>query len=319
MFVRSLKTGGEFYVVARITSASDSHQSKVSASLHAEYNGLAAAGSFKAAFETAMAETQGRTEVTVVMNQAGGIGSQASFTGPDAAKILERLSQFPQAVREHPVGYEVELATYDTIPLPIPTPEESEARDLVLADCLTLKTRFLRALSDLQFAQGPNGPVFFEDLPSIEELSGLEMEYRGALNGLMAHAIRVATGRMNPPQVFVPPALRPIVFRKRPIGPGLAGVWEMAVQGGESKWTFSARTGNQFDAVEEGLGNARGIAVLTGDRAQLDWAASNPGDETTGQFVLNFNDAFTVATGTCEFFTVHTQLGLIPVRFTRVS
>jgi hypothetical protein len=25
------------------------------------------------------------------------------------------------------------------------------------------------------------------------------------------------------------------------------------------------------------------------------------------------------AAGTCEFFTVHTQLGLLPVRFTRVS
>src|SRR6266536_5834948 len=86
MFVRSLKTGGEFYVIARVTSASQAHQSKLAASLHAEYNGLVGGGTFKAAFEKAMSETSGQTEVMVVMSQAGGLGGQASFTGPDATK-----------------------------------------------------------------------------------------------------------------------------------------------------------------------------------------------------------------------------------------
>jgi hypothetical protein len=320
MFVRSLKTGGEFYVVARITSASEAHQSKVAGSLHAEFNGLAVAGDFKTAFETAVRETSGRTEVMVVMSQAGGIGSQASFTGPDAVKVLERLSQFPQSVHEHPVGYEAELATYDTIPLPIPTPEEIENREIVLADCLAQKMRFLKALSDLQFAQGANGLVFFEDLPPVADLGTMESEYRKALNGLMAHAIKVATGQMNPPKLFEPnPNPRPVVFKKRAIAPSLAGVWEMVTAGGESKWNFSPRSGNQFDAVEEGLGNARGVAVLSGNRAQLDWSASNPGDQTTGRFLMDFNDAFTFALATCEFFTVHEDLGLVPCRFTRIS
>src|SRR5262245_52773216 len=96
-------------------------------------------------------------------------------------------------------------------------------------------------------------------------------------------------------------------------------VWEMVTAGGESKYTFSLRSGNQFDAVEEGLGNARGIAVVTGNRAQLDWAASNPGDLTTGRFLMVFNEAFTSAVATCEFFTVHQDLGLVPCRFTRIS
>src|SRR5262245_61821859 len=39
MFVRSLRTGGEFDVVARITSVSEEHQSTLAASLHAAYNG----------------------------------------------------------------------------------------------------------------------------------------------------------------------------------------------------------------------------------------------------------------------------------------
>ena len=74
MFVRSLKTGGEFDVVARITSVSEEHQSALAASLHAEYNGLVASGSFQASFNTAMKETNNQTEVTVFMSQAASVG-----------------------------------------------------------------------------------------------------------------------------------------------------------------------------------------------------------------------------------------------------
>ncbi|MFY0563517.1 hypothetical protein ACN28E_06695 [Archangium lansingense] len=218
MFVRSLKTGGEFYVVARITSVSEEHQSEMSASLHGEYNGIASSGSFKASFDKAMKETKSRSEVMVFMGQAGGIGKEASFTGPDAAKILERLSQFPQSAHEHPVGYEAELATYDTIPIPIPTPEEREDRNIVLADCLAQKMGFLKALSDLEFLLGPSGAVFFDDLPAPAELEKMKAQYRAALNALMAHAIKVATGRMNPPQLFVANSIPPpLDFKKKPV------------------------------------------------------------------------------------------------------
>jgi hypothetical protein len=216
MFVRSLKTGGEFYVVARITSVSEEHQSKMAASLHAEYNGLTAAGTFKASFETAMKETGSRSEVTVFMSQAGGIGSQAAFTGSDAAKILERLGQFPQSAHDHPVAYEAELATYDTIPIPVLPPEEREDRDIVLADCLAQKTKFLTALADLQFLLGPTATAFFDDLPTPPELARLDAQYRAGLNGLMAHAIKVATGKMDPPQLFqANPAPPPLNFKRR--------------------------------------------------------------------------------------------------------
>lgn len=219
MFVKSIKTGGEFYIVARITSVSEEHQSQMAASLHGEYNGLVTSVSFKAAFEKAMTETKNRTEVTVFMSQAGGIGNQISFTGPDATKILERLSQFPQSVREHPVGYDVELATYDTIPIQVLLPEEREDRNIVLADCLAQKMGLLKALSDLQFLLGPTANAFFEDLPAPDELAKIQGQYRATLNALMAHAINVAKGRMNPPQLFeanpIPP---PFNFKKRPVG-----------------------------------------------------------------------------------------------------
>ena len=75
---------------------------------------------------------------------------------------------------------------------------------IVLADCLTQKMRFLKALSDLQFAEGPDGTVFFVDVPPATELSIMESEYRRALNGLIAHAIKVATGKINPPRCSRP-------------------------------------------------------------------------------------------------------------------
>ena len=218
MFVRSLKTGGEFCVIARITSVSKEHQSKLASSLHAEYNGLTASGDFKGKFDQAMIETSNRTEISVSTSQAGGLGGQASFTGPDALKILERLSQFPQSAHDHPVGYEAELATYDTIPIAVLTPEENEDRNIVLADCLTQKMRFLKGLSDLQFVLGPTGADFFDNLPSEADLTKLEVQYRDALNGLMAHAIRVATGKMSPPQVFIAnPEPPPLNFKRKPV------------------------------------------------------------------------------------------------------
>jgi hypothetical protein len=220
MFVRSLKTGGEFDVVARITSVDEQHQSALTTSLHGEYNGLLASGSFQTAFNTAMKETNNRTEVTVFMSQAGGIGEQASFTGPDATKILERLSNFPQAVHDHPVGYEVELASYNTIPIPVPTAEEREDREIVLKDCFAQKMGFLKALSDLNFLLSENADLFFDNLPPNDELLKIQGQYRAALNGLMDHAIKVSTGKMDPPQTFIAnPAPPPLNFKKKAFSP----------------------------------------------------------------------------------------------------
>jgi hypothetical protein len=220
MFVRALKTGGEFDVVARITSVSEEHQSGLSASLHGELNGLIAGGSFKVAFDQAMHETSNHTEVTVFVNQAGGIGAEASFTGPDSVKILQRLNDFPGFVHDHPVGYEVELAAYDTIPIHVPTPEETEDRQIVLQDCLNQKMGFLKALSDLDFLLSENGQKFFDDLPPQATLLNFKNQYRTALTSLIAHAIKVSTGEMNPPQLFtanpVPP---PLNFKKKPFIP----------------------------------------------------------------------------------------------------
>jgi hypothetical protein len=216
-FVRSLFTGGEFIVIARTTSISEEHQRKLSVALHGEYNGVLDSGSFRAAFDTAMRETSGHTEVSVKMLQTGGQSEQLAFTGPDATAIMERLKQLPAFVHAHAGGLQTELASDDTIPLPIPTPEEREDRDIVLRDCAHQKSSFLKTISDLQVAMEPNGPLIFAELPSAEALTVMQGQYRDALSALIAHAIKVSTGRMDPPKLFkADPAPPPVLFKKQP-------------------------------------------------------------------------------------------------------
>jgi hypothetical protein len=220
MFVRSLKTGGEFLVVARITSISEDHQHELATSLHGEYNNFAVSVTFNEAFTKAMSETNNHTEVTVWMRQRGGQEAQAAFTGSDASKIRERLLDFPTSTHQHPIGYEAELASYNTTPIPIPTLEESEDQALVLADCTQQKIGFLTALSDLALASSDDTSMLFDDLPSKSDLNRMKGQYRIALNALMSHAIRVATGQMNPPQDFVAnPAPPAINFKKKLFAP----------------------------------------------------------------------------------------------------
>ena len=79
--------------------------------------------------------------------------------------------------------------------------------------------------------------------------------------------------------------------------------------GGESRWILSPLEDNKFEAIEEGLGNAKGTAVLTGRKVQLDWTSTNPGDTTTGRFVWELDESLTSADVTVQFFSVHTAFG----------
>jgi len=230
MFVRAINTGGEFCVIARITSVSEESQRSLTASLHAGYNSLAVQADFSAQFNKAMTETNNHTEVTVWTFQAGGQGDQASFTGLEAASVLTRLKEFPSSVLSHPVGYEAELAAYNTIPIPIPTDEEIEDRERVLEDCANQKREFLKAISDVELALSPEGSTLFEGLPDKETLANMSNAYRTALNGLMRHAIKLSRGEMNPPQEFVatpaPPAINFKLKKKSfPSGFRAAVIW----------------------------------------------------------------------------------------------
>jgi hypothetical protein len=69
--------------------------------------------------------------------------------------------------------------------------------------------------------------------------------------------------------------------------------------------------------VEEGLGAARGIAVVDGLTVTLNFQATV--DEASGRFVFTVDPDFTTGDGTIEFATVHTDLGILHNHWTKIS
>jgi hypothetical protein len=202
-FCEALRTGGELYTVIRITSSNTSHQSNIAASLHAELNALPAAGSFKAAFDTAKSDASSHTEVDIQVFQMGGQGDQVQLPGADADKIREQMNRFAASVHQHAVSYEAELVTYDTLALAMPSADELEDRRMVLEDCQARKQKYWSAISELDFLQTNDAGLIFADLPPRADLLALQSEFRRVLNALMAHARGVSVGAI-PPALFVP-------------------------------------------------------------------------------------------------------------------
>jgi hypothetical protein len=213
-FVRGLQTGGEFYSVIRITSVSTTTQSSLAASLQAEANGLLASGSFQAAFETATKEESTRSEFEATMFQMAGSGPTISPVA-EISDVIARFKSFPTIVAAAPVAYETEVATYDTLPLPLPTPVEQEDFLLAMLDAREKKLRYIQTRNDLDFAR--RNPVFFEGLPSNDVLVAASNVYTKLINAVMAHAIKLSRGEMNPPRLFDPTVLDPPIQEPAPI------------------------------------------------------------------------------------------------------
>ena len=133
------------------------------------------------------------------MFQKAGTGDQIAPT-TDISEVMARVKQFPTIVQENPVADETEVATYDTLPLPIPTPEEQESFLLALRDARQIKLYDVQSKNDLEFAR--RNPVFFEELPSDDILGTAITVYEKLINAVMDHGIRLSKGQMNPPRVF---------------------------------------------------------------------------------------------------------------------
>jgi hypothetical protein len=193
-FVRGIKTGGEFFAVMRITTESSTSQMKLGASLAAEVNGLVAAGSFKAEFNMSKEQSGGRSEFFASCYQSGGDAEQITPT-LSLDEILDRVRSFPKIVKEHPVGYLAEVASYDTIPIPVPTYEESESLVMALRDANSKRLSYLTRKNDFEFAK--ENPEFFVDLPARDKLDAAIAAYTDALNRVTQHAIRLSQGQIK--------------------------------------------------------------------------------------------------------------------------
>lgn len=213
-FVRGLQTGGEFYAVIRITSVSASRQSELAVTLQGEVNGLVAAGGFKAAYSAANQSESTRSECTATMYQKAGTGAQISPT-VTVDDVIQRYREFPETAKANAAAYEAEVATYDTLPLPLPTPEEQEDFLVALSDARNKKLKYIQICNDLEFAL--RNPMFFLDPPSPDTLNGAIAVYTKLINAVMAHAVKLSRGEMKPPQLFDAGSLTPPIAEPAPI------------------------------------------------------------------------------------------------------
>ena len=213
-FVRGLHTGGEYFAVIRITSVSVSKQKDLSATLHAEAQGLVASGSFQAQFQEANSSDSTRSEYTASMFQQAGTGTQISPT-VQIDEVLSRYKQFPQIALANPGAYETEVATYDTLPLPTPTAEQQEDFVLAMADARDKKLHYIQTRNDLTFALA--NPGFFQGLPPVTVLTAASETYTKLINAVVEHAVALSQGQISPPVFFDPAALTPPLAEQAPI------------------------------------------------------------------------------------------------------
>ena len=220
-FVRAHFNGGEFYAVMRITSVDSKKESQLAVTLHLEAEGIGAGGSFKGAFDSANSDVKTKSEFFVTFYQKGGAGANEIGTTLSLDEIKTRLHNFPDAVKNHPFPYFIEVATYDTVPLPVPSKEQLDDLLLALADCNAKKLGYLQKRNDCDFAA--ENQDFFSNPPTPAVLRGVSAVYTQLLNGVIKHAIDMTKGDIPPsffdPSKLSPPLVEPtLILRKRDVG-----------------------------------------------------------------------------------------------------
>ncbi|WP_242273190.1 PASTA domain-containing protein [Bacillus cereus group sp. BfR-BA-01538] len=205
-FVRGIQTGGEYYCIIRITSIDIKTQTQLAATLKAEFSGLVADGSFKSEYSKANMSYFTKSEYTAIMYQRGGKGEQITPV-VEINEALNRYKHFPIFSLQNPVGYETEIASYNTIPLPLPTQEEQENFNLALRDAREKKLYYLQKKNDLEFAS--RNRDFFENLPDNEIVQEAVITYTKLGAAVMDYGIRLSRGEIKPPTLFVPPLKEP--------------------------------------------------------------------------------------------------------------
>jgi hypothetical protein len=221
-FVRAHIGGGEFYAVMRVTSVDSKTETDLSVTLQADVQGGVAGGSFNGKLDTANSDAKTQSEFSVQYYQKGGVGGEESGATLSVDEIKARLKAFPDAVKNHPFPYFIEVASYDTIPLPLGTKEQQEDFLLALADADSKKLDYLQKHNDCEFAF--EHPEYFSDPPPKPQLLQASSTYLQLLNGAIAHAVRLSNGEINPPQFFDPSKLTPPItvpdlqLRKRDVG-----------------------------------------------------------------------------------------------------
>jgi hypothetical protein len=277
-FVRGHFTGGEFYAVMRLTSVDSKTETNLTLQLHAEFQSGVANADFKGELAKANKDEKTRSEFSVHFYQKGGEGKEEIDTTLDIDEIKRRLHNFPDAVKNHPFPLFIEVATYDTIPLPLPNKEQQEDFLLALADADVKKLKYLQAANDCTFAA--ENPEYFFNPPSRVELLVMAATYTQLANAAIAHALALANGNIPPllfdPSKLTPPLSEPeVLLRKRDAGlePNFTAHWiskDNATTTKNDRDLIEAIGGlarselNDFDSIKDPLGNAQETLRLQG-------------------------------------------------------
>lgn len=210
-YVRGVQTGGEFYAVFSLISTNTETQTALASELQAEYGGLFASVNFKASFEKARQSSSSKTDLQIWVYQRAGMNEELAVVR-DTDEVFARLKAFPRIAGAYPVGYEAEVASYDTLALPMPSPVELEQKEFALQDCARLRLKYATARNDVEFAR--TNRDYYADLPPDPELNEIQDKYARAITQLMRHARQIAGGQIEP-AVFVPAAALPLVNLRR--------------------------------------------------------------------------------------------------------
>jgi N-acetylneuraminic acid mutarotase len=255
-------------------------QQQLASSLTGEINGLIAAGSFSAAFNTAQQTENDRAEVEISFYQAAGSGATASVT-LDVNEILTRLSNFTAIAHDNPFPFKAEIATYDTIPIPIPPPVEIEDFIFSMSQDENKKLDYIKRKNDVDFAL--NHAEYFDDLPSPTDLRADSGVYTQLINAVMAHQVRLAKGQFPTPEVFDPAKVGltepiPRQFKRKAGGSSPANSWAIKTPMPAARGNLglvAARDGKLY-AVGGTVGSDIVASVVEYDPSTNAWTAAAP-------------------------------------------
>lgn len=152
-FVRGMQTGGEFFAVISITSSSREEQESIAASLQAKYGGIFASVEVDVNIDSKTKSKIAKSELTVSTYQKGGSGDDQGLTA-DIEAVMARLKAFPTQVKNNPVPYDVQVASYNTLALPEgPNPIDIQAQKDALVDYERIHLKLLTLRNEIEFLQ----------------------------------------------------------------------------------------------------------------------------------------------------------------------
>lgn len=189
LFIRGVKSGGEYLAVLSITSESQENQRKLGIALKAGFDSIAAGGSVSAEIQSTVSELRTRSEIRVSTYQRGGSGAQISYTGT-VEDVMQRLKTFASAVQENPKAYSVQAASYDTLIFPAePNWFDIQHQQEVLEDCLKKRLQLNTLRNDIEMVL--LHPEYFVTPPDRSTLTSWSSQVTEELNRLDKHTSEV--------------------------------------------------------------------------------------------------------------------------------